>query len=427
MLQISVQLPNAIFLRTGSAKRAAGRRERITRRIPADHRPENHGKSAGQRASKRVASRRNILLTQSFCQEYKFRASNREESRDTSSDACDTQIGRTMVTEDQIPAQNSDWLAAPPSSGLPPEFRLLCVGPTEPDWIGLTLQLDAVGCNDPKFRWVDTASEAMKLLRNENFDCIVIECWPTNLDDVKWDASDLLHAIRSSGCSDPIVLLTQQPDDGLTVEACRSHCEILVSSALWSSRALVNVIQQSIRLMETTQQNHHHAVANHRRLVRERDEADHLLRQQRDIIRELEAITQVSSEPETDHATDLSAANDEAAQRASRNRALKIPEKIKTYYHELLRTYVIMGSGSLGEEIAQLANVLAEVGLSPRDTLSLHLEQVEHLVSGLGNRSSRHVMSRADLLALELVIHIGECYQQSASEHAASSEADNNA
>jgi hypothetical protein len=71
-----------------------------------------------------------------------------------------------------------------------------------------------------------------------------------------------------------------------------------------------------------------------------------------------------------------------------------------------------MGSGSLGSEIAQLASVLAEVGLSPRDTLSLHLEQVEHLVSGLGNRSSRHVMSRADLLALELVIHIGECYQQ---------------
>jgi len=321
-----------------------------------------------------------------------------------------------MVTEDQIPAQNTDWLAAPPSSGLPPEFRLLCVGPTEPDWIGLTLQLDAVGCNDPKFRWVSTASESMKLLRNENFDCIVIECWPTNLDDVRWDASDLLHAIRSSGCSDPIVLLTQQPDDGLTVEACSSHCEILVSSALWSSRALVNVIQQSIRLVETAQQNHHHAVANHRRLVRERDEADHLLRQQRDIISELEAITQGAVKPSADEADDRTInTSDHSA--ARKTRTLQIPEKIKTYYHELLRTYVIMGSGSLGEEIAQLANVLAEVGLSPRDTLSLHLEQVEHLVSGLGNRSSRHVMSRADLLALELVIHIGECYQQAAADH----------
>jgi hypothetical protein len=328
-----------------------------------------------------------------------------------------------MVTEDQIPAQNTDWLAAPPSSGLPPEFRLLCVGPTEPDWIGLTLQLDAVGCNDPRFKWVSSASEAMTVLRNENFDCIVIECWPTNLDDVRWDAPDLVHAIRSSGCSDPIVLLTRLPDDGLTVEACSSHCEILVSSALWSSRALVNVIQQSIRLVETAQQNHHHAVANHRRLVRERDEADHLLRQQRDIISELEAITQGSTQPSSNQVEDRSdnsadKANDHSA--ARKTRSLQIPEKIKTYYHELLRTYVIMGSGSLGGEIAQLASVLAEFGLSPRDTLSLHLEQVEHLVSGLGNRSSRHVMSRADLLALELVIHIGECYQQAAADHNAS-------
>jgi hypothetical protein len=319
-----------------------------------------------------------------------------------------------MATEDQFSTQNTDWLAAPPSGGLPPEFRLLCVGPTEPDWIGLTLQLDAVGCIDPRFRWASSASEAMTLLRNENFDCIVIECWPTNLDTVGWDASDLVHAIRASGCGDPIVLLTRLPDDGLTVEACNSHCEILVSTSLWSSRALVNVIQQSIRLMETSRQNHHHVVANHRRLVRERDEADHLLRQQRDIIRELEAITQGTTDSAHDEATNPTFIHDDS--RPSRKtRSLQIPEKIKTYYHELLRTYVIMGSGSLGGEISQLASVLAEVGLSPRDTLSLHLEQVEHLVSGLGNRSSRHVMSRADLLALELVIHIGECYQQAAS------------
>ena len=318
-----------------------------------------------------------------------------------------------MVKDDQNHAQNSDWLAAPPSSGLPPEFRLLCVGPTEPDWIGLTLQLDAVGCNDPKYQWVSSASEAMTLLRNENFDCIVIECWPTNLDEIRWDAPDLVHAIRASGCGDPIVLLSQQPDDGLTVEACSSHCEILVSSALWSSRALVNVIQQSIRLVETAQQNHHHAVANHRRLVRERDEADHLLRQQRDIIRELEAITHGSADNDETNSIEHQASDDDPG-KLKRSRSLQIPDKIKTYYHELLRTYVIMGSGSLGGEIAQLASVLAEVGLSPRDTLSLHLEQVEQLVSGLGNRSSRHVMSRADLLALELVIHIGECYQQAA-------------
>jgi hypothetical protein len=30
----------------------------------------------------------------------------------------------------------------------------------------------------------------------------------------------------------------------------------------------------------------------------------------------------------------------------------------------------------------------------------------------LGNRSTRHIMARADLLALELMIHLGECYRR---------------
>lgn len=315
-----------------------------------------------------------------------------------------------MVQDDLNSGQNSEWLSAPPHSGLPPEFRLLCVGPTEPDWIGLTLQLDAVGCLDPKYRWVNSASETMTLLRNETFDCIVIECLPTDSEEETWDAPALVHAIRASGCGDPIVLLSKVPDDGLTVEACNSHCEILVSSAVWSSRALVNVVQRSIRLIETARQNHHHAVANHRRLVRERDEADHLLRQQRDIISELEAITQ--DFPDRVRSAESDEDGDGSRLQAHRAKPLPIPDEIKSYYHELLRTYVIMGSGNLVGEIAQLAGLLAEAGLSPRDTLALHLEQLERLVSGLGNRSTRHVVSRADLLAIELVIHVGECYQK---------------
>jgi hypothetical protein len=76
----------------------------------------------------------------------------------------------------------------------------------------------------------------------------------------------------------------------------------------------------------------------------------------------------------------------------------------------LLRTYVIMGSGNLAAEIGKLAELLAQAALSPRQVLNLHLERVERLVRGLGNRSTRHVMSRADLLVLELMVHLGEAY-----------------
>ncbi len=311
----------------------------------------------------------------------------------------------------------SDWLAAPPESGVAAGFRLLCVGPTEPDWIGLTLQLDAIGCHDPRFRWVSTPSETMSLLRQDNFDCIIIECVQTRQDDDdEWNGISLLQAIRASGCDDPLILLSRRPDDGLVVDACRFQCELLVSSALWSSRALVNVMQRTIKQVLAVRENHQHTVANHRRLVRERDEADHLLRQQRDIISELEVLTHgVSADQGGNLTPPIVSGTDENSGAIPEQRSIAVPDEVRNYYYELLRTYVIMGSGNLGAEIGQLARILAEFDLSPRDTLSLHLERVEHVVKGLGNRSTRHVMARADLLALELIIHLGECYHQAAS------------
>ena len=94
----------------------------------------------------------------------------------------------------------------------------------------------------------------------------------------------------------------------------------------------------------------------------------------------------------------------------------QIPADIPEYYHELLRTYVIMGSGSLKDEIIQIAELLAASRLTSRQVLEFHLQCVETIVRGLGNRSSRHVMSRADLLALEMMVHLGECYQKKLTE-----------
>jgi hypothetical protein len=315
---------------------------------------------------------------------------------------------------------SADSLAVPPRTSLNRELRLLCVGPEEPDWIGLSLQLDAVGCVDPQMKWVSTASETMTLLRNESFHVIIISCDDPVVEDSAepdWHPESLVDAIRASGSSDPVVLISTVPDDSLTNLACRHHCELLVSQSGWSSRALVNVLQRGIRQVDVQRENHHLAVANHRRLVRERDEADHLLDQQHGIIRELEALANGLSVVDADCQPASEAGGGTTAagrSEARKHEPLPIPEQIKSYYHELLRTYVIMGSGNLGGEILQLAAVLAEVGLSPRDTLSLHLERVEQLVKGLGNRSTRHVLARADLLALELIIHLGECYQRTA-------------
>lgn len=312
---------------------------------------------------------------------------------------------------------------------LPTRLRLLCVGPREPSWVGLTLQLDAEGGIEPQFRWVSNATEALTLLRDDPFDAVLIAAGSADEDqpqgaspgsvqtnrtlarsgssatvhsDAFAEAASLVKAIRASGCEDPLVLLAPRISDVDWLDLSREECELLQSARLWDSPALVSVIKRAIFRSEQTRQSRRLEIAQTKRMARERDEAEHLLNQQRRIIDDLDATeaTNVTRQAMLD-----------CFGRAAPCRTA-LPPEINSYYQELLRTYVIMGSGNLGGEIAKLADLLAVAGCGPREALSLHLERVESLVGGLGNRSTRHILARADLLALELMIHLGESYRR---------------
>ena len=293
---------------------------------------------------------------------------------------------------------------------LPTRLRLLCVGPEEPSWVSLTLQLDAEGCLEPRFRWVSSSSQVLAILRDESFDCVLVSEGAREDVASPWDPLSLLQVIRASGYDDPLILITTSLNDERWIKVCRQECEVLLSSNLWESPALVPMIKRAMVRVELSRENHRLAIANHRRLVRDRDEAEHLLKQQRLIIAELESL----AESPLDEAEQRAAVQSSPATEPLDvgEPSFPLPEQFDSYYHELLRTYVIMGSGSLGTEISKLAELLSLAGLSPRDALQLHLERVESLIRGLGNRSARHVMARADLLALELMVHLGECYRK---------------
>jgi hypothetical protein len=77
----------------------------------------------------------------------------------------------------------------------------------------------------------------------------------------------------------------------------------------------------------------------------------------------------------------------------------------------MLRAYVIMGAGNLSDEMNVLADLLAEAGISAQQTMQLHVQVLEDLIRGLGSRSARHVMNRADLLVLEVMAHLADGYR----------------
>ena len=72
-----------------------------------------------------------------------------------------------------------------------------------------------------------------------------------------------------------------------------------------------------------------------------------------------------------------------AAAAAVRDGESRLPAELIAHYRELLRIYVIMGSGNLSYELRRLAEMLVVAGLTARQTMQLHLQVLEDLVHGL--------------------------------------------
>ncbi len=303
-----------------------------------------------------------------------------------------------LRTEVHAPPAEAHWL-----SGV----RLLCVDSQQRSSINLALQLDAAGCIDPEIQWVTSAADALFALREESFDCVIVGRLSEQAEPR--ESLELLQSIRMGGCDDPLVVLVSGAADLLWGEFAEHEAELLTAPARWESRSLLSVIRRAMHRMQVLRENQRFLAAERQRLMRDRDEAEHLLHQQRQILSELE---QLASGTGLSPQRPGPLANFAPSSLPARP---QLPPELGAYYQELLRNYVIMGTGSLAGEISKLANMLADADVSPGHALELHLQHVERLVLGLGNRSTRHVMARADLLALELVMRLGECYQARAS------------
>jgi hypothetical protein len=276
----------------------------------------------------------------------------------------------------------------PQADLLPSELRLLCVSQREPSWTNLALHLNEWGCHEPRFRWRRGTEQVLSLLREESFDCVVIGALTGDLPVTDDELTAFLEVVGADGSQTPLLVLSDRMDDELLLRMSRLDCGFLATGTGWRSPALAASIGRTMRRFELMVEHQKISTAELRRSVRERDEAESLLEQQRRIL----------------------TASDRCCARETPDGDL--PEEINTYYQELLRTYIIMGSGNLEDDIGRLAELFALTGVGPRAALRLHLERVESMVRGLGSRSARHVMARADILAMELIIELGECFRR---------------
>ena len=215
-------------------------------------------------------------------------------------------------------------------------------------------------------------------LRDEVFDAVLVSHEPGELD-----AFDLVEGYRAGGAEDPIVVLGAQGEQEMAVLCCEVGADGYVCQSA-TTRNLIWVVARAVQRRQLVRENQRLTLAEKGRLQRERDEAACVLEQQRALL---------GDPSETPPAP-------------------RLPAELVAHYRELLRTYVIMGSGNLTDELQRLAELLVAAGLTARQTLQLHLHVLEELVQGRGTRSARHVMTRADLLVLELLLHLADGYRR---------------
>ena len=249
-------------------------------------------------------------------------------------------------------------------------------------------------------------------LRDEVFDAVLVSHEPGVLD-----ALDFVEGLRGGGNDEPVILLGSEPAQHVDALCYEVGAEEYCCVAETTVRGLLWKFARSIERHKIVRENRRLVQAERQRLQQEHHEAERLLDQQRALIDDLETLScKNSGEKKTTLQSpaeeDLAMENCLAKTATDHIDApLELPAALVSHYDELLRTYVIMGVGNLTEEMTELAQLLADWGISAQRAMQLHVHVLEDLVKGLGNRSARHVMNRADLLVLEVMGHLADGYR----------------
>lgn len=297
-------------------------------------------------------------------------------------------------------------LPATPWGYLPPRLRVLFItGPQRTGgWLAEAFASDSAS----QVQLEESLGVAAGLahLRQEEFDAVLVSHESDSLD-----ALEALEAIRAgTGEDQAIVVLGDQPEQEMAALCFEAGGDAYVCASTATTRALLWLMARAVERHALIAENRRLQQSQRTRLRLEHAEAERLLEQQRAMIADL---ADLCGSPPSGPLLD-SRAEDPPTGGPDE----PLPAQLADHYRELLRAYVIMGSGNLASEMERLAHLLAQAAVTPQQAMRLHLQVLESMISGLGSRSARHVMNRADMLVLEVMIHLAEQYRTQYLHHA---------
>ena len=249
---------------------------------------------------------------------------------------------------------------------------------------------EAIGVNDGLTR-----------MRDELFDVIFINHVPGEID-----ALELVEGFRAGGSAEPMLVLGVPSEQEMAAMAYEAGADAYVCIGTTTTRTLLWLAARAIERHELIRENRRLHQLERQRLEHEHQEASRLLSQQRSLIRQLESIPTDGLDLQAD-----SSVTSQTTPSLSSSQFLSLPAQLLSHYREMLRGYVIMGAGNMSEEMTALSQMLVSAGVSAQQVMLLHVQALEELVRSLGNRSARHVLSRADLLILDVIIQLSDGYR----------------
>jgi DNA-binding NarL/FixJ family response regulator len=286
--------------------------------------------------------------------------------------------------------------------GLPARMNVLHIANQHGlgDWLAEAFLADSA--SDVRLAKAVGTAAGLGRLRHDVFNAILISHQPGELD-----ALETVEGIRAAHPDVAIVVLGAQSEQEMAALAFEVDADAYVCVHTATTRALIWQMARAIERHQILAENRRLHQAEQHRLQHEHQEVERLLAQQRSLIANLAELDRPQSGGQ--------AANDAVEARIAAmpiDCENELPDRLIAHYRELLRTHVIMGSGQLTEEMNKLADLLATAEVTARQAMWLHLRVLEELIRGLGNRSARHVMNRADLLVVDVLVHLAERYRQ---------------
>jgi DNA-binding NarL/FixJ family response regulator len=257
-------------------------------------------------------------------------------------------------------------------------MRVLYIGTGDGTACWLTEALAADSASKIQLEESRGTADGLARLREEVFDAILVGHAPAELD-----ALDLVEGYRAGGAEEPIIILGEQDEQAMAALCHEVGADGYVGLHT-TTRNLLWVVARAVERRQLIRENRRLSLTEQSRRQREQDEAADVLGQQRALVSDSGGAGERGLPP--------------------------LADELMPHYRQLLRTYVIMGSGNLTAELRPLAELLVMAGITARQTMQIHLHVLEELVHGLGTRSARHVTTRADLLVLELLMHLADGY-----------------